>query len=418
MLNMQNVFLVASKSYSEKQAGIMFFIYGLSQFIFQTPAGYLMDNSNRKLLIFGAAGVATTILTLITVLFAEDYGGNYWSMVFVKLIQGAVAALIPTGLNSVTQGIVGAGGMTSQVSTNEAMNHLGTSILCLIGSMIAYDTYPDVGILFIMSPLACLGFVLFLSKIKPGDIDHDAARGLSKQKGDQETGQQANTLSSVFRDPLLVIYVIIIFSFHLSNATILPLVMQTLAIGDGRLGILMSAMCIIVAQGFMVGTAKICGTYAGVYGRKPLFLIGFFALPIRCALVAFLIHTKDGYEEDTGGHPQWIDNLTLSTQILDGIASGVFGTMYVLVTSDISDGKGNFSLTLGLTTSAMCIGSTISGYLGQALAQDLGYSKALSILGGMALIPALLYLFIMPETLKKEESESDSGENQPLLTST
>ena len=50
--------------------------------------------------------------------------------------------------------------------------------------------------------------------------------------------------------------------------------------------------------------------------------------------------------------------LILSTQILDGVGAGVFGTMYILVTSDISGGTGRFSLTLGLS-SAMSIGGTM-----------------------------------------------------------
>eukprot|EP00552_Chaetoceros_brevis_P004199 CAMPEP_0197743198 /NCGR_PEP_ID=MMETSP1435-20131217/34271_1 /TAXON_ID=426625 /ORGANISM="Chaetoceros brevis, Strain CCMP164" /LENGTH=105 /DNA_ID=CAMNT_0043334041 /DNA_START=72 /DNA_END=389 /DNA_ORIENTATION=- len=78
--------------------------------------------------------------------------------------------------------------------------------------------------------------------------------------------------------------------------------------------------------------------------------------------------------------------------------------MYVLVTSDISGGTGRFSLTLGLTTSAMSIGGTVSGYLGQAIAQDMGYQQAFMILGVMSLVPAVLYFFFMPETLSDEES--------------
>jgi predicted MFS family arabinose efflux permease len=89
----------------------------------------------------------------------------------------------------------------------------------------------------------------------------------------------------------------------------------------------------------------------------------------------------------------------LSTQILDGVGAGVFGTMYILVTSDLSQGTGRFSLTLGLTTAAMSIGGTISGYLGEALAEDLGYERAFFILMFLALAPALLYLFFMPVSI-------------------
>jgi len=54
---------------------------------------------------------------------------------------------------------------------------------------------------------------------------------------------------------------------------------------------------------------------------------------------------------------------------------------------------------LGLTTAAMSIGGTVSGYLGQALAQDLGYNQAFIILAVMSLVPAIGYLLFMPETL-------------------
>jgi MFS family permease len=171
-------------------------------------------------------------------------------------------------------------------------------------------------------------------------------------------------------------------------------VMQTLAIGSGRSGILMSGLCIIVAQIFMVFSAKICGDYSGKYGRKSLFLIGLFVVPLRCLiLTGLLILRGDGV-----GSPL-MQFVILSTQIMDGIGAGVFGTMYILVTSDISGGTGRFSMTLGLTTAAMSIGGTVSGYLGEALAQDIGYKEAFFILCLMSLAPALLYLFFMPETL-------------------
>ena len=174
--------------------------------------------------------------------------------------------------------------------------------------------------------------------------------------------------------------------------------MQTLAIGSGREGILLSGLCIIVAQVFMVISAKVCGTYSGIYGRKGLFLIGLFSVPIRCLLLTWLIIFRDAREYSDAASFA-INCVILSTQILDGVGAGVFGTMYILVTSDISGGTGRFSMTLGLTTAAMSIGGTVSGYLGEALAQDLGYKEAYFILTFLAMIPAILYLIVMPETL-------------------
>jgi MFS family permease len=203
------------------------------------------------------------------------------------------------------------------------------------------------------------------------------------------------SLTNPFSASHFICYSIAIaFLFHTSNGTVLPLVMQTLAIGSGRTGILMSGLCIIVAQIFMVASAKICGDYSGRYGRKPLFLIGLFVVPIRCFILTGLLMVRG----DGIGSP-FMQFLILSTQVLDGVGAGVFGTMYILVTSDISGGTGRFSMTLGLTTAAMSIGGTVSGYLGEALAQDIGYMEAFFILGIMSLVPAVVYLIIMPETL-------------------
>jgi MFS family permease len=431
MINMQSAFLITSKGYSEKQAGILFFVFGMSQFLAQTPAGYLMDYSDKKVLLLGTAAVGTTLLTAATAFFAQENGANLAFMVFLKFLQGAITALIPPGLNSITQGIVGSTGMTGQVSMNEKMNHLGTAIIVLIGSLLAFGMYPNIGLLFVVSPIACAGVMFYLKRIQPGDIDHNAARGLDMPKvgnsaqvysppptkesigetpsfsfgfgaSDETTEDRskANSPLQVFRDPTLLIFILICFTFHLSNGTVLPLVMQTLAIANGRAGILMSGFCIIIAQIFMVASAHVCGKYSGMYGRKGLFLLGMLSVPVRCAILTLLVHIKQ-----VNGESAFLDILMLSTQILDGVGAGIFGTMYVLVTSDISGGTGRFSLTLGLTTAAMSIGGTVSGYLGQALAEDIGYRQAFMILGCMSLLPASLYFFCMPETLSAEESQ-------------
>jgi MFS family permease len=484
---MQSAFLIVAKGYTEKQVGVLFFVFGMSQFLFQAPAGYLFDYTEQKILWLSTAGVLTTILTCVTAFFASEH--NFWLMVFVKFLQGAITSFIPPGLNSITQGIVGAVGMTEQVSINEMMNHLGTAIIVLTGSLIAFALYPHMGVLFIVSPIACTGFVWWLNKIRPEDIDHDAARGLkaeatassnnnnnnkfssspskgkfssspsskgkfssspSKGKytpptspsrsagspatktlfnqpsfvfgvdtgesmtGDGTTGLRANTPLQILRDPILLIFILVCFLFHTANGTILPLVMQTLAIGNGRSGILLSGLCITVAQIFMVASAKICGAYSGLKGRKGLFLIGLSSVPIRCAILALLL-TIGGEEQSP-----FIQFLILMTQILDGVGAGTFGTMYILVTSDISGGTGRFGLTLGLTTAAMSIGGTVSGYMGQALAEDRGYRSAFLILMVMSTVPALLYFFCMPETLPEhprndeiacitEEDEDDTN---------
>jgi len=424
MINMQSAFLISSKFYSEKQVGVMFFVFGMSQFLFQTPAGYIMDSSDRKVALLAGAALATTSLTLLSAVTAKEYGENIVWMVCLKFIQGGVTALIPPGLNSITQGIVGSTGMTHQVADNEMKNHLGTAIIVLSGSLIAFYTYPNIGLLFIVSPIACAGVVFFLTRINPDDIDHDAARGLKSDADAHATDYQLATDSKeqlnataednkpttpleLLKNKTLLVFTVICFLFHMSNGTVLPLVMQTLAIGGDkpRVGFLLSGMCIIVAQIFMVGSAKVCGDYSGRWGRKKLFLIGMFSVPLRCLILYGLTGIKNNIEAGGNGVPLALEIVILSTQILDGVGAGVFGTMYILVTSDIAAGTGRFSLTLGITSAAMSIGGTVSGYLGQALAEDLGYQTAFMLLCILSLVPALAYTILMPETLAAENEE-------------
>ena len=406
----------------------LFVVFGMSQFLFQTPAGYLYDYTESKVRWLSIACVATTVLTIVTALFAKPAGANLGWMIFIKFLQGGVTSFIPPGLNSITQGIVGSDGMTTQVSVNEMMNHLGTAIIVLMGSLIGLSLFPNLQFLFVVSPIACAGVIYFLNQIAPADIDHDAARGLDHSSETQKTdyappgkdekkdsdepvikkpidplpsfsigasSDGAESPLKVLSDPKLLLFIVIVFCFHTANGTVLPLVMQTLAIGNGRSGILMSGLCIIVAQLLMVVSAKVCGDYSGTYGRKLLFLIGLFTVPVRCLiLVGLLLLRGDGV-----GSP-FVQFLILSTQILDGVGAGVFGTMYILVTSDLAKGTGRFSMTLGVTTAAMSIGGTVSGYLGEALAEDLGYKQAFFILSILSLVPAMLYLVFMPETLE------------------
>jgi len=72
--------------------------------------------------------------------------------------------------------------------------------------------------------------------------------GDSIRAGEDKLGLKAETPLHVLRDPTLLVFLAIVFLFHTANGTVLPLVMQTLAIGNGRSGILMSGLCIIVAQ--------------------------------------------------------------------------------------------------------------------------------------------------------------------------
>ena len=212
-----------------------------------------------------------------------------------------------------------------------------------------------------------------------------------------EPMRKAQSPLAVLMDLTLMKFTAVVFFFHLSNSSVLPLVMQNLSLQDPQAGILLSGLCIMIAQGFMSYFAKICGEYTPIWGRKNLTLIGLFSLTVRCFLLTFLVSVQDTVKSSSEG--VILKLLILSTQVLDSVGAGLFGTLHVIITNDISGGTGRFSLMLGITTGAMCIGGTLSGYIGQALAYDYGYPAAFSALGMMSLIPFTIFAVFIGETL-------------------
>jgi MFS family permease len=127
---MQAAYLISSKGFSEGDIGLLFLVFGLSQFLCMAPAGYLMDYSNRKIewVAYGSLGISA--ITIFGTLTAEPGGEHMLLLLSLNVLQGALTAILPSGFNAITLGIVGTKGFTHQVSRNKMMNHLGTALVC------------------------------------------------------------------------------------------------------------------------------------------------------------------------------------------------------------------------------------------------------------------------------------------------
>eukprot|EP00594_Rhizosolenia_setigera_P002350 CAMPEP_0178941128 /NCGR_PEP_ID=MMETSP0789-20121207/1216_1 /TAXON_ID=3005 /ORGANISM="Rhizosolenia setigera, Strain CCMP 1694" /LENGTH=625 /DNA_ID=CAMNT_0020620291 /DNA_START=290 /DNA_END=2167 /DNA_ORIENTATION=- len=513
LLNMQSTYLVISKGYTEKQVGVLFFVFGIAQFLCMGPIGYFLDDSNRKIEWVYSSCIVTSLVTVFVAAFAQDEGANIWFLIICRLIQGASTSVFTPGFAGITLGIVGSTGFTYQVSRNKMMGHIGTALTVSIASLTAYFLYPDIGLLFIISPIFAIFLVHFMLKIKPKDVDTDAARALiiesptmteyeevddenevaeimsmaendqdimfhesqnddnydyddidfdkylpkyvppelsprsldSHQNNNNDTSKtpgpfpgnlfeknifelslkylkertpswsdlkklQAAPPVAVMTEKNFALFVVINFLFHLSNTSVLPLVMQSLALESQQLGILMSGSCIIFGQTFMTAFAKLAGDYSIVYGRKPFYVAALFSLTVRCLLLVFLLKLREPYVDGKG--PHLMDALIMSTQFFDAVGAGLTGTLYYIVTNDLSEGTGRFSLMMGIISGSMCLGATFSGYIGQAIAEDYGYSEALMVLAAISLLPTLLYVFVMPETLPEYAKRKPTPKNR------
>ena len=85
----------------------------------------------------------------------------------------------------------------------------------------------------------------------------------------------------------LVIFAGCAVLFHFANAAMLPLLGEMLSAGKGASAWLYMSACVITTQAVVTVIAWPIGRLAGAWGRKPMLLIGFAALPIRGILFAF-----------------------------------------------------------------------------------------------------------------------------------
>jgi MFS family permease len=160
--------------------------------------------------------------------------------------------------------------------------------------------------------------------------------------------------------------------------------------------------CVITTQLVIALIALRCGRLAGSWGRKPLLLIAFAALPVRCALYTLTNSTA----------------LLVSIQILDGLAAGIFGVVSTLVVADLTRGTGRFNLSLGAIATAVGIGAAISQVIVGTLVHHANYTIGFLFCAAIASAAFVVLWLFMPETHRNtvRESQLDSSANAYATT--
>src|ERR1039458_10316338 len=124
-----------------------------------------------------------------------------------------------------------------------------------------------------------------------------------------------------------------------------------LAKGQGRSSMMFMSACVVTTQLVITLLASWTGRKAGSWGRKPLLLVAFGALPVRGVLYTLTVNT----------------GALVAIQILDGVAAGIFGVVSVLVIADLTRGSGRFNFPLGAIGMAVGIGAAFSQVIAGAI---------------------------------------------------
>jgi MFS family permease len=228
--------------------------------------------------------------------------------------------------------------------------------------------------------------LIALRMIAPAEIDPERAHGSPPRR---RARRPPAKLSDLLHNRPLLIFAGCLLLFHLANAAMLPLMGSVVTMRSARWATVLIAVCIIVPQLLVATMSPWIGHQAQIWGRRPLLLIGFAALPIRGLLFASVTNPE----------------LLVIVQLLDGVTAAVFSVMVPLVVADLTRGTGRFNLGQGIVGTFVGIGASLSTTLAGYISDHFGSPAAFAGLAGIALAGLTLLWFLMPETRPADEAD-------------
>lgn len=370
------IYLLTEQKWNEAQIGLVMSIAGFAGILAQTPAGALVDRTRAKRLVMVAAALLVTLASLLLPVFP-----SFWPVAVSQGIAHAAGVIFPPAIAGVSLGVVGPRKFTKRIGRNETFNHAGNAMAAAIAGLAAYMFGPTV-VFFLLAAMSMASIASVLA-IPESTIDHDVARGLAEAGlGAGQDRDRPSRLSILLNCRPLLIFAGCVTLFHLSNAAMLPLVGQKLALQDRNLGTSMMSACIIAAQVVMVPMAMLVGAKADEWGHKRFFLAALLILPIRGALYT------------VSDSPGWL----VGVQLLDGVGAGILGAIFPVIIADLMRNTGRFNVAQGAIITAQSIGAALSTTLAGLVTVHAGYSAAFLILGAVAGVGAAVCFLALPET--------------------
>ncbi|MGY8666290.1 MFS transporter [Bradyrhizobium sp. UFLA05-109] len=368
------VYLLTEQQWDAARIGIVMSIATIAGIVAQTPAGALVDATRAKRLVMVVAAVVVTASSLLLPVWP-----GFWPVAVSQGLAHTSAVVFPPAIAAVSLGIFGHRAFTARIGRNETFNHAGNAVAAAIAGIAAYWFGPSV-VFYLLAAMALASLVSILG-IPESAIDHDLARGLHDSEAG-EVREQPSGLSILLTCRPLLVFAICVALFHLSNAAMLPLVGQKLALQDKHLGTSLMSACIVAAQIVMVPFAMLVGARADRWGHKRFFLGALLILPIRGALYTL------------SDNPFWL----VGVQLLDGVGAGIFGAIFPVIVAGLMRNTGRFNVAQGAIITAQSIGAALSTTLAGLIVVGAGYGAAFLTLGAVAAIGAAICSFALPET--------------------
>ncbi|XYD10922.1 MFS transporter [Methylobacterium sp. NMS12] len=363
--------------WTQSDIGFALTVGSLVALLGQVPGGAFVDVVRSKRF---AAAVA--VIGIAGSAFALAVWPSFLVVLLAMALHSAASCVLTPAIAAISIGLVGRARAGERLGRNASFAALGNALGAAGMGAIGY--YLSNGAVFYLTAALGVPTVIALARIRAQDIDSGVFKEPAAAQAAPTRGQDG--IRALLTNRGLLCFAACMVLFFLANAAMLPLVGSVLTLRASETATALVAACIMVPQAVLAVSAPAVGRAAERFGRYPVLLFGFGALPVRGLMLAY---TTNPYG-------------LVAIQVLDGISASVLGVMVPLIVSDLTRGTGRFNLALGAVGTAMGIGAALSTSLAGIMADHLGSHSAFLGLAVVGFAAFMLVALIMPETRQSE----------------
>ncbi len=359
------VYLAAEK-WTQGDIGLVLTLGTLVALACQIPGGALVDATSRVRLLAAGSVIAIAVSALAIALLP------IFAVVLASSVVHAVAScIIGPAIAAITLGLVGYDKVAERLGRNASLAAIGAGLAAAGMGVCGYLISSRA--VFFATVALCVPVLVALQRIRPNELNIERAHGGRPRP---HPGDPAATLRDVARNRMLMTFTLCMVMFHLANAAMLPTLASVLTMRSSESATALIGACMVVPQIIVAVFSPWIGRHAESLGHHTLLLVGFAALPIRGALLAFV------------SNPYAL----VLVQSLDGVSAAVLGVMVPLIIAEASRGTGHFNLGQGVVGSGIGIGASLSTTMAGYVSDHFGNVATFAVLASIAIVGLLFVL--------------------------
>ena len=384
--------------WSFQSVGIATAMIGVGTLLFQAPSGFIAETIPRHRIL---TGIVIGLYGLGFSLVPLSVSSETFSDALLFLAGGASSFFL-TMSATLAFSLAGRHRFAWIMGQNQMWNHAGF-LASAIGTSYMIHHHGLVWGFLPIGAGSLLGILSLFLVQKKELVFHQIGKKKTVSIQEQEeldTIRDERSLGRVFldffRSPAIRVLLIATTLFQISNAPVMPLLLLYLRFlhgGNGKM-----EWVVFIAQATMIPVAWWAARSSARWGHKLIFSIAFFIMPIRSMICAVSMNTT----------------VLLFTQVLDGIAAGIYGVSVALIVSDMTRGKKGFNMLMGLAQIAMALGSIIGPLLQGVSVGKVGYRFSFMVFAAIAALAAVIFFHSMPHELSGRGGEKKSTEPDRL----